>query len=390
VLTFLLAIVIWVSRKWTDRAVLAGIPKTWIPIEKGDVNKKVRKMIAGSLTRSAAIAWDSRPRIDDTPPTIVSGPGTKDHIVKPADYVHDTKKERSLFHRKRVQSEKDEEMVTIPPEVPMWGRVKHNGWASPTSEDLPNVQYITIILELPHLIEAKAVSVAPPDQESTSNPPLPDIRAVELLQRPATMGFRDYISHLICVEVIASPQTATEFLVAYEYARFSSRPLSEDQFRDLMGQFSDVLRSIQALGPDILASLAIDPPESDIDDDNSSSITPVTPISHRSRSIVSFHSNSTRSGSAGTIRTAPSRRPATSGTSNTRPFSEFSTAPATPRSRRRVVSRTASANTFAQSRIPYTGSSGGSSTSLSSTQGSVIHLSSAHDEGYVLTIPGLG
>lgn len=390
VVTFLLAIVIWVSRKWTDRTVLAAIPKTWIPIEKGDVNKKVRKMIAGSLSRSAAIAWDSRPRIDATPATIVSGPGTKDHAVKPADYVDDKKKERTLLHRRKAHLEKDEEMVVIPPEEPMWGVVTHNGWASPTSADLPNVQYITVILELPHLIEAKAVSVAPPDPESQSSPPSPDIRAVEMLQRPATMGLRDYIYHLIHAEVISSPQAAVEFLAAYEYARFSTQPLSEVQFRDLMGQFSDLLRSIQPLDPPTLASLSINPPESDIDDDNSSSTAPITPLSQRSRSPKSPHTPSTRSGSTGTIRTAPSRRPATSGTSTTQQFPKFSTAPATPRSRR--PNRTPSSNSFAQSRMPYvgSGSSGESSTSLSSSQGSVIRLSSVHDEGYVLDIPGLG
>lgn len=388
VLTFLLALLIWVSRKWTNRSVLAAIPKTWIPIEKGDVNKKVRKMIVGSLTRSAAIAWDSRPRIDQTPPTIVSGPSARDHIVKPVGSEDDKKKERTILRKRRTQVEKDEEMVVIPPKEPMWGAVSHNGWASPLSLDLPNVQYITVILELPHLIEAKAVSMAPSDPDSTSKPPTPDIRAVEVLQRPATMGFRDYINYLMSIEAIASQQKALDFLLAYEHARFSSEALSETQFRDLMSQFSEVLRSIQPISPATLATLAIGSIESDVDDDNSSSTTPVTPISQRSRSLVSTpHSDSTRSGSEGTIRTAPSRRLGTSMASSMR-LPGYTTAPATPGSRHRVVSRTPSANTFAHSRMPYAGSSGGSTTSLNSSQGSVIRLSPTNDDGYVFTIPG--
>jgi len=355
-------------------------------VEKGDVNKKVRRMIVASLNRSAAIAWDSRPRIPTEPVTVVSEPEIRDQVAKLVEPKLEKKKGGSR-EKARSQLEKDEQTVTIPPHVPVWGEIAHDGWSSPTSPDLPDLQYITVILELPHLIEARAVSFAPLDSESTSEPPMPDIRAVELLQRPAAMGLRDYISHLTSVGVITSPSIATEFLASYEYARFSARPLSETQFRDLMKQFAEVLRSMSPLTPAILASLDIDPPESDIDDDVSSTSTPTTA---RSRSLASSRSAASRDSSEGTIRTAPSRNPGANG-SPKKKGERFSTAPATPKNKKRVVSRSPSLNSFAQSRRPYNGSSGDSGESLRSTsQSSVIRLSKTNEGKlpYVLDIPG--
>lgn len=383
--TILFASFIYLLRLWTNRTVLAAIPKTFIPIEKGDVNKAVRKMIVASLSRSVIIAWDSRPRIEHSPATIVSEPDMRDPIARVAD-DDDREKAGGVLHKQHSQQERDEHTVMIPPSKPVWGEISHNGWASPLSPDLPNLQFTSVILELPHLIEARAVSVAPPDPESTTEPPMPDLRAVDLLQRPASMGLRDYIGHLVSVDIITSPTVATEFLNTYEHARFSSQPISEHEFRELMKQFAELLRSMQALTPAILASLDIDPPESDIDADNSSSTT--TP---RSQSPVTLHTARSRRGSEGTIRTAPSRRTGTNGTSATQKFPEFNTAPATPRSKRRTISRSVSANSFAQSRRPYNGSSGESSTSLaSSNQGSVIRLNTTNEDGqlpYTLTIP---
>ena len=397
-LTVLLAILIYASRLYTNKSVLQGIPKTWIPIEKGEVSKSVRKMIVASLSRSVAIAWDSRPRIASQPTTIVCEPDTRDAVVRiheaePEPVEKDKKRERSFLHKHRADTEKDERTVAIPPYQPVWGEISHNGWSSPTSPDLPNLQYTTVILELPHLIEARAVSMAPPDPESTSNPPMPDLRAVDVLQRPAAMGLRDYITQLTSIGIFTLP--TTDFLTIYEQARFSPQPLSEPEFRHLMAQFAELLRNIHPLSPAILASLDIDPPESDIDDEMSSTSTP------RSRSLASAHTPSSRSGSEGTIgtiRTAPSRRPETgTGTSPTK-RQEFSTAPATPRSRKSkgsqkqpTLAKSPSLNSFAQSRRPYDGSSAGSSESLrSSSQGSVIRLSSTNESGqlpYTLTIP---
>lgn len=390
-LTVAFAIGIYANRYLSNRSALKDIPKTWIPIEKGEVSKKTRKMIEASLRRSAAIAWDSRPRASSQPTTTVNEPDTRDDIVRipeaePESVEKGKKMDRSFLHRHRTDTEKDEQVVAIPPYEPVWGEILHNGWSPPTSPDLPNLQYTTVILELPHLIEARAVSMAPPDAESTTNPPMPDLRAVDVLQRPAAMGLRDYIGHLTSVGVFTS--LTTDFLAAYEQARFAPQPLTESEFRNLMALFADLLRNIQPLNPAILASLDIDPPESDIDDDVSSTSTP------RSRSIASAHTPRSRSGSEGTIRTAPSRRVGTDGSPTKRP--DFSTAPATPKSKksqkRPVVSRSTSMNSFAQSRRPYNGSSGDSSESLpSSSQGSVIRLSNTNESGqlpYTLTVPG--
>lgn len=379
--TAVLTIFLYLNRLYSNRKAMADIPKSYIPIEKGDVNKKIRKMIAASLNRSATISWDSRPRIPTEPPTVVSEPENRDTIARPA--AEETENASSS-----ETAEKGEHTITVPPPRPVWGDIAHNGWSAPTSPDLPNLQYITVILELPHLIEAKAVSLAPPDLESNSEPPLPDIRAVDLLQRPAAIGLRDYIGHLTSVGAISSPPVATDFLASYEYARFSARPLSETQFRDLMKQFAELLRSMSPLTPAILASLDIDLPESDIDDDEVSSTS--TPTTARSRSLASSRSAASRDSSEGTIRTAPSRNPGTNG-SPKKTREKFSTAPATPKSKKRVISRTPSANSFAQSRRPYNGSSGDSSESLRSTsQSSVIRLSKTNVEGelpYVLKIP---
>jgi hypothetical protein len=378
--TAVVALFLYSNRIYSKRKAIAEIPKSYIPIEKGDVNKKVRRMIVASLSRSAAIAWDSRPRIPTEPPTIVSEPGNRDAIARPAEG------ESEKIEGSSGTAGLQEGTVTIPPTRPVWGDIAHNGWSTPTSPDLPNLQYITVILELPHLIEARAVSLAPPDPESASEPPLPDIRAVDLLQRPAAMGLRDYIGHLTSVGVISS-SIATDFLASYEYARFSARPLSETQFRDLMKQFAEVLRSMNPLTPAILASLDIDPPESDIDDDEVSSTS--TPTTARSRSLAS-RSAASRDSSEGTIRTAPSQNPGPNG-SPKKKRERFSTAPATPKSKKRVISRTPSANSFAQSRQPYNGSSGDSSENLrSASQSSVIRLSKTNEDGelpYVLKIP---
>lgn len=377
--TVLFAFFIYFLRLYTNKTVLKAIPKTWIPIEKGEVNKKVRKMIIAQLNRSATIAWDSRPRIPQEPAAIVSDPENKDAVAMSADEALETKEKHGLFHHSQSKSHKTEEneqLVTIPPPRPVWGDIAHNGWSSPTSPDLPSLQYTTVILELPHLIEARAVSLAPVHPDNN----LPDARAVELLQRPSATGLRDYIGQLSSIGVLQDQSLVTKFLSEYEYARFSGQPLSEPQFRELMGHFADLLRNMETLGSDVLASFEIDSAESDLDDDGSSA-TPVTP---RSTSLASSRSVSSHEG---TIRTARSRH--TDTTPSKQP-PKFSTAPATPRSRKRVVSRSPSMNSFAQSRRPYTGDGSSSESLRSTSQGSVIKLSRSITDGslpYTLNIP---
>ncbi|CAD6442246.1 b5822cd2-2374-4187-b57d-a2ac20279cca [Sclerotinia trifoliorum] len=347
---------LFLTRLWTNSQIIKAIPKTWIPVEKGDVNRTVRKMIVASLARSAVIAWDSRPRIEHHA-TIMSRQDISDESKMAA--------ENSRSGREEDEKTSHDATIVIPPKEPVWGQISHNGWSSPTSPDLPSLQYITVILELPHLIEAKAVSLAPPDPQSTSQPPMPDPRAVDILQRPAAMGLRDYISHLSGLEVISDPSIAASFLSAYEYARFSSNVISEVEFRDLMKQFAELLRSMEPLSPAIMMSLAIDDQESDIDGDAPSRYSLITSQSH---SVVSsLRSVSIHSGREGTIQTAPSRRPGTDHTNLNR--SRVGTAPVTPRGQRPELSGLRS-----QSRGLYNSSSSDLSM-RSASQTSVIKLS---------------
>ncbi|KAL2823915.1 hypothetical protein BDW59DRAFT_148202, partial [Aspergillus cavernicola] len=62
VVTFLLTVLIYATRIYTNRSVLGGIPKAWIPIEKEDVGKSVRRIVVEGLGRSALVAGGSRPR----------------------------------------------------------------------------------------------------------------------------------------------------------------------------------------------------------------------------------------------------------------------------------------------------------------------------------------
>jgi hypothetical protein len=225
VITLILAALIYATRIYTNRNALIGIPKAWIPVEKQDVNKSVRRLIKEGLARSAVIAYQARPR--------------------------DVSTDEDSF-----QSYKP---LLIDSERPPWGHVEHPGWSSPASPDLPDLPYRTVILELPSLIEAKAVSLAPADALSPTLPDpglsthsLPDTRVVEVLQRPASMGLREYIRHLTSLGAIYPPELGADFLALYEAARFSPRELHEAEFRDLMHLFAEILRGMTSLAPPII------------------------------------------------------------------------------------------------------------------------------------------
>jgi hypothetical protein len=252
VLTALIAILIYASRLYTNRSVLQSIPKTYMPIEKEDLpGKAVRKLIADTLARSAVIAYEVRPRVtkvERSPPTASTRLST-------------------LFTSSRK----------TPSAEPTWGPITHPGWSSPGSQDLPNLQYATVIAELADLIEARAVSLAPSDPVAAAAPdsdgtPLPDERVVGILQRPADMGLREYIEQLIALQVIKDTYLANEFLTLYERARFAADPLAEAEFRALMGIFAEILRGMTSLDPLLLA-------EFEEDDENS---TPADDISQDS------------------------------------------------------------------------------------------------------------
>ncbi|EAW24985.1 DUF4129 domain-containing protein [Aspergillus fischeri NRRL 181] len=231
VATFILAALIYATRIYTNRTVLSAIPKAWIPVEKEDVGKSVRRLVVEGLARSAIIAFQARPRD-------IAADGDKF-----ADYP----------------------MLVVDRDQPPWGKVEHPGWSSPSSPDLPDLPYRAVVQELPHLIEAKAVSLAPPDpflsaaahhrfdpSLSDHGQSVPDTRVVEVLRRPASMGLREYIQHLTALNLVNPPEIGAEFLAHYERARFSSRELHEDEFRELMHVFADVLRGMTYLDARIL------------------------------------------------------------------------------------------------------------------------------------------
>ncbi|KAL4821821.1 hypothetical protein BDW67DRAFT_149596 [Aspergillus spinulosporus] len=265
VVTFLLTVLIYATRIYTNRSVLGGIPKAWIPVEKEDVSKSVRRLVVEGLGRSALIARGARPR-NLGRDSGANGPRYGDGGGQAfADAGADDNEERKGLLRGFDYD--------VDPANPPWGVIEHPGWSAPESSlsasapdqgtsdgdmQTPSLCYRTVIRELPHLIEAKAVSLAPPDPVFTVHSPyqiptgegdeasrIPDTRIVAILRRSGTMSLRSYINYLISLSILHPPETGLEFLALYERARFSGKELYEDEFRELMGVFADVLRGMR-------------------------------------------------------------------------------------------------------------------------------------------------
>ena len=371
--TVVIIVFVYFLRLYITKTAIAAIPKTWVPIDKGDVKDPVHAMIRAGLQRSAVIAYNARPRELPTGPEDDQD-HNHDHIPEPP-----TKTAAAGLG------------LRVPPERPVWGNIEHGGWASPYSQDLPNLQYSSVLAELPNLIEAKALTMAPtrPLQDGADSPPVIDPDAAGLLQRLPAMTLRDYLDHLTDLGVVASEaDVAGEFATAYERARFSNRPISNAGFRDLMHLFAELLRSMKPLdlgytGPEDhegnrAGSYGWGPSETsdmDIDNDAPLDTNPPSPGS----SVVS------RAATDHSVRRPQLRN------SSVQAWS-FRTAPNTPGSKRTAaaLSRQSSNNSFAQSRHPYPASaSQGSSASLTSSGssgGSVIRLAQDGEGGlpYVL------
>jgi hypothetical protein len=327
-LTCLIVLLIYSTRIYTNRTVLAAIPKGYVPIEEGEVGKAVRRMIVKHLKRSAVIAWDSRPR--DVRGELDDLDEEKGEESRPN--TAESKKDRAQ-KKKGHHHAPDATIIPVSAHSPPWGHVSHPGWASPSSPDLPNLQYWYVVCELPNLIEAKAVSLAPPDpaiEESVSQypdnaPPLPDAQIVTLLQRPRAMGLREYLARLAEFGLLNPPSLGPTFLAQYEYARFSTTSLTETQFRDTMATFAEILNGMTELDSEVIEeararSIASDtrslaPTESSSEASTTSSHVPYrTPQLDRQPSLSSFNSTSTSSSnsesthSPQTARTASSRQ----------------------------------------------------------------------------------
>ena len=277
---------------------------------------KVGKVVQSGLERSAWVAYETRPR-----------------DLKEDGRAKDTAERLGVEATVENKSEGSDHSVK-----PAWGTISHPGWSSPSSPDLPNLHYEPVILELPHLIEAKAVSLAPPDPlyKSSTNeeeaaaeeeePPLPDPLIASLLQRPSSMGLRDYIVHLTTLNMITSPSLGADFLTIYDQARFSGEPLNEIEFRGLMSVFAELLRNMTPLSPALVDSLHAEAEdalssESSIAPENAedgASFMTNDTVNHTPEvwssarpdvwtSSGSSESNTSRPASRGTIYTAPSR-----------------------------------------------------------------------------------
>ena len=369
-LTLLIAVFIYAGRLYATRSALARIPKevNWSE-EQGKVGREIRE----GLARSEAIAYESRPR-----------------------NLRDEKAARGVTRKPRLgrTAEGTQSLDTATNFEPAWGVISHPGWSSPSSPDLPNLHYEPVILELSHLIEAKAVSLAPSDPLSSYEPdltlnpeeaeaPVPDPVAVELLQRPASMSLRDYLAHLAAVGMLDLEPLASDFLTRYEYARYSGQAINEDEFRNLMGVFAEILRGMRPLDAGILDEVRAEMEEEvmssesgDGDDEvvygDAESIRttetvqrtpqPETYAASSSSSSLSAKPTSSRSGSHSTIHTAPSRPAATRNPSN--------------RSRRSTLNRSLHQPSLSSLRRVRTDTSS-SGYSARSTAGSVIRLKEA-------------
>ena len=303
--TAFLAILIYASRIYTTRSVLAAIPRNYIPVEEGDVKEKVRRVVKRGLGRSAGVAWLARPRVQQC------AQGTNalclaEEIEERREHAQDTKPKLAKrvlrrLSRKRRKGKDDEKegkegemtgtaAATLaalakaslglnPPAFPhyiqavtkegevvkevedsglaIWGRISHPGWSSPTSKDLPNLHYHPVIAELPHLVEAKVVALSGPTADNLA-----------MLTRPVSAGLREYLNLLVqvgCLDPDVSPLSYEDedekddkvdgeekvhwrsWLVDYEYARFSGEAVTEEQFRDLMVGFAKLLRSLRGI-----------------------------------------------------------------------------------------------------------------------------------------------
>lgn len=331
--TLLIIGFVYAIRLYVNKTALAAIPKAWVPIDKGDLKGRVYKMICAGLNRSAAIAFLSRPR---------------DRSI-----VDENASRENLFAQPRIPMKTSRTVglelgVILPAKGTDWADIEQPGWGSPNSRDLPNLQYSTVLSELPNLIEAKALTLAPKDQTLQAGPQMdPDM--VALLQRDPTMSLRTYIDNLAELGVVGMDTTTTEFLTQYEYARFSTRAMTNSEFRNIMHLFAELLRNMTSPSPDDDTVSAgrgnIRPPhESDNDSDAPLGSRPTTPRSRMSRSI--------NSGNDGDYDDdVPSRLPLPRRNSSFNAWSQYATAPNTPGSwRTGVLSRKRSNNSLATSR----------------------------------------
>ncbi|MCJ1331407.1 hypothetical protein MMC10_008097 [Thelotrema lepadinum] len=227
-LTLVIALFIIATRLYTARKELLAVPRSHVPIRDGDLPRSVRKLVKEGLARSVSIAYNAHPR------------EVRQEEIQTLE--QENRDIGSLAHMKS------------------WLQIEHPGWSSLCSSDMPNLQYEPVLLEFPNLIEAKAVSLAPPDplfkletSDSTDAVP-PDPLIVSILQRPPSMPIRDYISRLSSLHMLDTTPTTTRFIHLYEQSRFSKQPIYESTFRTLLADFTEIMHSLRPSPSKILAT----------------------------------------------------------------------------------------------------------------------------------------
>ena len=275
ILTAILASLLYASRLYTNRGIIREIPKTFMPVEKDDLpGKRLRHLIEGRLIKSATTAYLAKPR--STRPELDSA-SIRDRMSKLT--------KSDLFKLGGLHE-------------PTWGAVAHRGWTSPTGSDLPpSLHFEAVIKELPDLVEAKAVSLATTESRTptgTSAAGMPAEVIIEVLQRPLGTGMREYFHQLQALGVLKDQDVGSDFLVAYERARYGPEPPTEDEFRAVMNLFAEILRAISPLNPRHLLELR----SVDEDDSSSHSMTP-----------YEISSDASTVDKKGSVRHDPSSRP---------------------------------------------------------------------------------
>ena len=273
-----------------------------MPVEEGDVKEKVRRVVRRGLGRSAGVAWLARPRAQQCAQgtnalclaeeieerrerTSAQKPKLAKRVLRkllrkkapPRSQPESRKGSASGPHAQVTTACCDKFghpiVCPLPDDRPekerekdpdhgnhIWGHISHPGWSPPTSHDLPNLHYQPVIAELPHLVEAKVVALSGPTENN-----------LILLTRPVSEGLREYLMTLVelgcldppvshlngalneekSVDILDDVHEAEvdwkQWLIDYEYARFSGEPVSEDEFRALMSGFAALLRRIKGL-----------------------------------------------------------------------------------------------------------------------------------------------
>ncbi len=247
VLTALIALFLYASRLYTNRSILRDIPKTYLPIEKEDLpGKRVYRLIEECLARSAVVAYHAKPR----------SRRIEVEVPRAGERILAITRQTKIYHHEHLLTDHEQELL-----APKWGKVAHPGWQSPAAEDMPNLEFASVVNELIDLVEAKAVSLVPLDPLATPHEDgtaPPDRRVIELLTRPDAMGMRQYLSILVELGVVLEGELSEQFLVNYERARFGATPVTEREFKQLMRMFAELLRSMHPVKIDMLDLVQLD------------------------------------------------------------------------------------------------------------------------------------